>query len=152
MEIWHKRMKELRTNSDTTLKDMAKIIGVSEATVQRYECGKIQEVPYNVIIAYAEKFHVTPSYIMGWSATPTQKQNNVFDIAGDKETADKVREEQFDYRFETEYKTTQKSLTKEEIIVIEGYRELSDDQKELMKRMVNYYERLANYDKDVHRP
>lgn len=66
MEIWHERIKSLRENTDVTLKDMAKLIGVSEATVQRYECGKIQELPYKVITAYAEKFHVTPSYIMGW--------------------------------------------------------------------------------------
>ena len=51
---------------------MAKIIGVSEATVQRYESGKIHELPYKVIIAYAEKFHVYPSYIMGWSDNPAQ--------------------------------------------------------------------------------
>ena len=66
MEIWHKRIKELRENTDVTLKDMAKIIGVSEATVQRYECGKIYELPYKVIESYAEKFNVSPSYIMGW--------------------------------------------------------------------------------------
>ena len=72
MEIWHKRIKELRENTDVTLKDMAKIIGVSEATVQRYESGKIHELPYKVIIAYAEKFHVYPSYIMGWADNPDQ--------------------------------------------------------------------------------
>lgn len=78
MEIWHKRIKELREKTDVTLKDMAKIIGVSEATVQRYESGKIHELPYKVIIAYAEKFHVFPSYIMGWSDTPAQF--TLFDI------------------------------------------------------------------------
>lgn len=72
MEIWHKRIKELRENTDVTLKDMAKIIGVSEATVQRYESGKIQELPYKVIEAYAERFNVYPSYIMGWSDNPNQ--------------------------------------------------------------------------------
>lgn len=67
MEIWHKRIKQLRENTDVTLKDMANDIGVSEATVQRYENGKIQELPYKAIIAYAKKFSVHPSYIMGWS-------------------------------------------------------------------------------------
>lgn len=72
MEIWHRRIKELREKTDVTLKDMAKIIGVSEATVQRYESGKIHELPYRVIEAYAEKFNVFPSYIMGWSDNPQQ--------------------------------------------------------------------------------
>ena len=67
MEIWHKRIQALRENSDVTLKDMALIIGVSEATIQRYESGKIYEIPYKAIIAYAEKFNCSPSYIMGWT-------------------------------------------------------------------------------------
>lgn len=81
MEIWHKRIKELRENTDVTLKDMAKIIGVSEATVQRYESGKIQELPYKVIEAYAEKFKVYPSYIMGWTDNP--KQYSLYDMEKD---------------------------------------------------------------------
>lgn len=79
MEIWHKRIKELRENTDITLKDMAKLIGVSEATVQRYENGKIQELPYKAITTYAEKFNVTPGYIMGWENKSSDLiTNNVY--------------------------------------------------------------------------
>lgn len=67
MEIWHKRIQALREDSGVTLKDMANLIGVSEATIQRYENGKIYEIPYKAIIAYAEKFNCSPSYIMGWT-------------------------------------------------------------------------------------
>ena len=67
MEIWHKRIQALRENSDVTLKDMASAIGVSEATIQRYESGKIYEIPYKAIVAYAERFNCSPSYIMGWT-------------------------------------------------------------------------------------
>ena len=86
MEIWHKRLKELRQNTDVTLKDMAKIIGVSEATVQRYENGSISEIPYKAITAYAKKFKVNPSYIMGWTNTPNQ--NTLFDIVSKDEVSD----------------------------------------------------------------
>lgn len=78
MEIWHKRIKELRANSDVTLKEMAQLIGVSEATVQRYESGAINDVPYKAITAYAEKFNCSPSYIMGWTNDP--KRTSLFDI------------------------------------------------------------------------
>lgn len=66
MEILHQRLRELRTDAKVSLKEMAAIIGVEEATVQRYESGKIKHVPYNAIVAYAEKFGYDPAYIMGW--------------------------------------------------------------------------------------
>ena len=71
MGIANERMKALRSQSDITLRDMAERIGVSEATVQRYESGKISKVPYKAIVEYAKCFHVTPKYLMGWENEPS---------------------------------------------------------------------------------
>ena len=71
MAIWNNRIRTLRESTGITLKEMADKIGVSEATVQRYESGKITKLPYNVVSAYATTFDVSPSYIMGWSDNPT---------------------------------------------------------------------------------
>lgn len=113
MEIWHKRIKELRENSDITLKDMAKIIGVSEGTVQRYESGKIKELPYKVIEAYAEKFHVLPSYIMGWTDSP---DNSNYTITA--------------------------TVNNEESVILECYRNMSSGEKDMIKRLLDYDKRL----------
>lgn len=64
--IWNERIKYLRESHDLTLKDVAKILGVSEATAQRYESNAIKNIPYEVIIKYAEIYQCTPCYIMGW--------------------------------------------------------------------------------------
>jgi transcriptional regulator with XRE-family HTH domain len=113
MEIWHKRIKELRENSDITLKDMAKIIGVSEGTVQRYESGKIKELPYKVIEAYAEKFHVLPSYIMGWTDLPDNSNYTITATANNEES-----------------------------VILECYRNMSSGEKDMIKRLLDYDKRL----------
>lgn len=64
--LWNERLKQLRDGSGVSLKEMADLCGVSEATAQRYESGHIRQVPYDAIIAYATKFRCSPSYIMGW--------------------------------------------------------------------------------------
>lgn len=143
MEIWHKRLKELRQNTDVTLKDMAKIIGVSEATVQRYENGSIAEIPYKAITAYAKKFKVNPSYIMGWTNTPNQ--NTLFDIVSKDEVSD-----YFESAMRATIESHKKAASDEESIIIECYRDLSENEKNMVKRMIGYYERLKTYGKDVH--
>ncbi len=123
MEIWHKRIKGLRENSDITLKDMAKIIGVSEGTVQRYESGKIKELPYKVIEAYAEIFHVLPSYIMGWTDSPDNSNYTIYDALM-KVDGDNFR------------------LNNEELVILECYRNMSSSEKDMIKRLLDYDKHL----------
>lgn len=75
MEIWNRQMKALRKGTNVTLKEMADLMGVSEATAQRYESGAIINVPYKAIITYAEKFNVSPCQIMGWTNTDENRHN-----------------------------------------------------------------------------
>lgn len=64
--IWNERIRNLRVSHALTLKDVARRLGVTEATAQRYESNAIKAIPYEMIVKYAEIFHCTPSYIMGW--------------------------------------------------------------------------------------
>lgn len=65
--IWNDRIKNLREGKKITLKEVAKKLGVTEATAQRYENSNgIKQIPYQTIEMYAEIFGVSPSYIMGW--------------------------------------------------------------------------------------
>lgn len=74
--VWNDRIAYLRKKSDITLKDVAKRLGVSEATAQRYE-SSIKNIPYEIIMKYALIFGVEPSYIMGWT-----DDEIVSDVAG----------------------------------------------------------------------
>ena len=59
-------IKNRRNELDITLEDVAKIVGVTRATVQKYENGIISNIPSNKIELLAQALHTTPAYLMGW--------------------------------------------------------------------------------------
>lgn len=67
--IWNVRIKEKREENNLTLKQVAAFLGITEATAQRYECGAIKSVPYDILVKYAALFHCTPAYLMGWDSS-----------------------------------------------------------------------------------
>jgi len=71
-EIIKKRRDEL----DLTLLDIAKKIGVSEATVQRYESGQIKNIRQDKIVKLASALQLTPAQLLGWDDTQTQEAEN----------------------------------------------------------------------------
>lgn len=70
--ILEERMRDRRKELDLTLADIAKAVGVSEATVQRWESGKIKNLRYERIPALAVALHTTPAYLMGWEDIPEE--------------------------------------------------------------------------------
>lgn len=72
--IWNERIKQLRLREGLTLKEVAKSLGISEATAQRYENENgIKNIPYESLEKYAALFGVSPSYFMGWDS---KQENN----------------------------------------------------------------------------
>ncbi len=74
----NERMISLRKQSGMTLKEVADRLGVSEATVQRYESNKIKNVPCETIEKYADIFGCSPSYIMGWDNSESTGTDDVY--------------------------------------------------------------------------
>lgn len=71
MEYINRKIKELRKEHNMTLKEVAYYLGVTEATVQRYESNKgINAIPYDRIIGYSKLFGVSPSALMGYKEVP----------------------------------------------------------------------------------
>lgn len=62
----YKIIKNRRLELGLTLKDVANALGVSEATVQRYESGDIKNIKHDTIAHLAEILKCSPSYLMGW--------------------------------------------------------------------------------------
>lgn len=60
------RIKKLRTELGLTLEEVAKKIGTSRQTIQRYESGEISNIPSDKIEALAIALKSNPAYIMGW--------------------------------------------------------------------------------------
>lgn len=67
MATLQERIKERRLASGFTLLEVAEMLGVKEATMQRYESGEIKNIKHETIIKMAKIFNCTPQYLMGWS-------------------------------------------------------------------------------------
>lgn len=68
-------LKSLRTRHNYSFKDLEKLMAaknckVTASTLQRYETGKIPNVPYDSIIALSEIYQVPPNALMGWADLP----------------------------------------------------------------------------------
>lgn len=66
-------IKKLRTDNNLTMDELAKKIGVSAPTIQRYESGEIKNVRKDKIKKLADALHTTPACLMGWEE-PAQPQ------------------------------------------------------------------------------
>lgn len=64
-------LKQRRKELGLTLAQIADLMGVAEATVQRWESGNIKSVRYEKLDRLAEILKVNPSALMGWEETPT---------------------------------------------------------------------------------
>lgn len=61
------RIKQRRLERGMTLEDVAKIVKVTRATIQKYENSVISTIPYEKIILLSEALMVSPAWLMGWS-------------------------------------------------------------------------------------
>lgn len=72
MEIMSKRLKTLRENMNLSQARLAKEIGVTQATVNRYETGKATPT-VETLLWYADRFDVSLDYIFGRTSEPQGK-------------------------------------------------------------------------------
>lgn len=61
------KIKNRRAELSLTLEDVAKMVGVSAPTIQRYESGEIKNVRRDKIKLLADALQVTPDYLMDWT-------------------------------------------------------------------------------------
>lgn len=61
-------IRNYRKLADMTMKELAEKVGVTEATIQKYEAGNIKTVGVNMIQKLATALDVPPEKITGWGA------------------------------------------------------------------------------------
>lgn len=71
----HSNIYTLRKQKKMTLEELGNKVGVTKQTMQRYESGEIKSIPYDKIVSLADALDVTPTELMGWSATPSEEDN-----------------------------------------------------------------------------
>lgn len=76
------RIKYARNIRKVTLNDIAKKVGVTKSTIQRYENGKIERIKLPVVESIAIALNVNPSWIVGKSDAmelPSQKKPKIIE-------------------------------------------------------------------------
>lgn len=71
-----KRLKELRQQKGDTQETIGNIIGVSKATIMKYEKGLVENLKRSSIEKLANYFNVSPSYLMCLDETKTDALGN----------------------------------------------------------------------------
>ena len=66
-------IKERRIELDMTLEDVAKIVGVSKTTIQRWESGVIENQRRDKLELLAKALRTTPGQLMGWETANADK-------------------------------------------------------------------------------
>lgn len=65
------RLQEARLKRGLTLEEVAKRIGKTKSTIQRYETGEVSRLDNELIVALSEIVDVSPIYLMGWEEANT---------------------------------------------------------------------------------
>ena len=81
------RMKSRRKELGIPVDTVAAALGVSVATVYRYESGEIEKVPGTILEPLAKVLNTTPAYLMGWTAEhqSIQYPSNIMPLPAMKE-------------------------------------------------------------------
>ncbi|OAA93047.1 helix-turn-helix domain-containing protein [Clostridium coskatii] len=79
MEI-NEKIKNRREELGLTLQEVGEYLGVSKATVQRYESGEIKNLKLGTIEKLAQILKISPSYLMGWNDPEENKVSKITDI------------------------------------------------------------------------
>lgn len=73
-------IKKRRAEIGVTLEEIGKIVGVSKATVQRWESGEIKNIRRDKIEKLSQALQTTPAYLMGWEESAKTNSYNLPDI------------------------------------------------------------------------
>ena len=138
MKIKHDILKELRIEHGLTQGDVATRLGITEATVSRYESGQIQRVSPNILLGYSKllKVPITALY-----ENPETEWVTALEEAGlqDPRVAGFIEylEEQAQKDAADDIK-----LTQSEIGLITAYRNADDKTKNIVNFALNLADRM----------
>ena len=76
--ITAKRIKELRSNCNFTMVDLAEKVGVSKSTIAKWENGYVDNMRQDRVKKLAEIFNVSPAYIMGYDDIEQKEREQRF--------------------------------------------------------------------------
>lgn len=118
-KILQNRLKERRLFLNMTYQDLANKTGISKSTLQRYETGGIQNLPYDKIFALSEALEVRPEYF-----TDLTKDYTAQSVFQNTISAQNNRAEYLEHIKEFERKALEKITPS---LIINGYKVKQED-------------------------
>ena len=79
MEIYE-RIKQRRKELGLSAEDVAAALGVSPATIYRYEKKDIKKFPTEILDPLAKVLHTSPAYLLGWVDDSEQTASNIIPL------------------------------------------------------------------------
>ena len=77
-------IKTKRLQHHMTMEEVGKLVGVTKATVQRWESGEIKNIRRDKIAKLSAALKCSPAYLMGWEEAKAQKMeeknNTITDV------------------------------------------------------------------------
>ena len=70
------RIKQRRLELGLTVEQVSKSLGKNRATIYRYECDYIYQLPITVLEPLAKVLQCTPAYLMGWEEESNKISSN----------------------------------------------------------------------------
>lgn len=67
------RIKELRTDNDTTQQELADFLGLTRSTYSNYE-NNIRDMPIEILMGIADFYHTSVDYLLRRTDNPTPYQ------------------------------------------------------------------------------
>ena len=89
-------LKQRRKELGLTLAQIADMMGVAEATVQRWESGNIKSIRHDKIAKLAEVLNVNPASLMGWQSTSEETTSRNISGATTNSTASLTEKDERD--------------------------------------------------------
>lgn len=128
------KLKQLRTENNLSLKNVADFLNVTSSTILKYENANITNIPIDNIIKLAKIYKVTPSYILGLE----NYDKNVFHLSEkEKELILNLRKE----------KETNEKLFKESC---ERYSELIEELEDILININKIIENNKNKEEEFY--
>lgn len=122
MEVYE-RIKARRKEIGLSADDVADALGVSRATVYRYECADIEKLPTTIIEPLAKVLRCSPVYLMGWDDNPLSLSDEETEIILAYRQADEVTR-----------KMVQRSLDIEELLEYKNRNTPPNENLEILRK------------------
>lgn len=154
------KLKELRTEKKLTQLQMANILETSKSNISKYEAGNV-EPSFDTLLKISKFFNVSVDYLLGindeyedeqeetfWQNEKERNLLEVYRYYEDKGFSDDVLNKLKEYFPEVDL-TSLKAFTEQEIKVIEVFRQLNEDNRDIIIGDMKKYLKEQRYETSV---